>query len=99
MAIVTRFLFVALVIFLVNPVYALVNYQVGIARKVITPRDTAFLSGYSGRETPAKGILHDLWAKALVLQEDEGSRIVIVTTDLLGLSHEISEELAKYVLD
>lgn len=98
MAIVTRLLFAALVIFLANPVYA-VNYRVGIARRVITPQDTAFLSGYSGRDTPAKGVLHDLWAKALVLQEDEGSRIVIVTTDLLGLSHEISEELAKYVLD
>lgn len=69
--------------------------KAGVARIVITPELPMWLTGYASREKPAAGIIHDLWAKALVLEENADSRVVIVTTDLLGLSHEISEEVAR----
>jgi len=39
-------------------------------------------------------VMHDIWAKALALEDGEKSRVVIVTLDLLGLSHEIVESVA-----
>ena len=77
----------------------------GTGRVKITPALPMWLSGYAGREQPATEVLQDLWAKALVLEEDAFSpasrsngrknRVVIVTTDLLGISHEISADVAR----
>lgn len=71
--------------------------RAGIARIVITPTLPMWLTGYAGRDLPATAIIHDLWAKALALEESPGHRVVIVTTDLLGLSHEILEDVARQV--
>jgi len=71
--------------------------KVGVARKVITPETPFWLSGYASRNKPSTEILHDLWAKALVIEENSNNRIIIVTTDLLGLSHDISEDIAHRV--
>ncbi len=74
--------------------------KAGIAKKVITPSDPAWLNGYASpqRFSPATGIDHDLWAKAIVLEDANKKKVVIVTTDVLGLSHEISADIAKAVL-
>lgn len=71
---------------------------VGVARKSITPSDPIYLTGYAGREKPATGVVHDLWAKAVVIQESATQKIIIVSTDILGLSHEISEAVSKAVM-
>jgi hypothetical protein len=69
--------------------------RAGIAKVSITPDGPMWLNGYAGRDEPSKGVLHDIWAKALVVESSPKDRIVIVTTDLLGLSHEISAEVAR----
>lgn len=73
--------------------------KAGVARKAITPKDPAWLNGYASpqRFSPAAGKDHDLWAKAIVLEDASKKRVVIVTTDVLGLSHEISEDIARIV--
>jgi neutral ceramidase len=68
--------------------------QAGVGRAVITPPLPAWLSGYAARSEPADEILHDLWAKALVIQDGAGGRVVFVTTDLIGLPREISQAAA-----
>jgi len=73
------------------------SLRAGVARIVITPGLPMWLTGYAGRDNPANGVLHDLWAKALALEESPGHRIVIVTTDLLGLSHDILEQVTHQV--
>ena len=72
--------------------------KAGIAEKVITPQLPCWISGFASRTKPSTEVLHDIWAKALVLEENPGSRVVIVTTDLLGLSHEVSEAIANRVI-
>ncbi|MFT3934441.1 MAG: neutral/alkaline non-lysosomal ceramidase N-terminal domain-containing protein [Chitinophagaceae bacterium] len=77
------------------------DIKAGAARISITPLQPMWLSGYAGRETPATEKIHDIWAKALVLEENKNSRVIFITTDLLGLSHEIVETVysklaAKY---
>ena len=39
------------------------------AKVVITPEKALWMSGYGGRTKPAEGKVHDLWAKALALQD------------------------------
>ncbi len=74
------------------------DIKVGIASKVITPQLPFWLTGYGSRTKPSNEVMHDLWAKALVFEENAGSRVIIVTTDLLGLSHEVSEAIANRVI-
>ncbi|HWK07959.1 MAG TPA: neutral/alkaline non-lysosomal ceramidase N-terminal domain-containing protein [Puia sp.] len=71
--------------------------RAGVARIAITPSLPMWMTGYAGRDNPASGILHDIWAKALAMEESPGHRIVIVTTDLLGLSHDILEQVTRQV--
>src|ERR1700709_1252695 len=73
------------------------DVKAGAARIAITPVTKMWLNGYSGRETPATGVIYDLWAKALLLQENKNSRVVFVTTDLLGLSYEVVEAVYKRI--
>src|ERR1700759_2525490 len=69
----------------------------GTGRIKITPTLPMWLSGYAGREKPATEVLQDLWAKALVLEDGKKNKVVIVTTDLLGLSHEWSAAVGRQV--
>ena len=57
----------------------------GVARIDITPDGPIWLSGYGDRTHPSTGVLIRLWAKALALEDAKGGRVVIVTTDLIGL--------------
>jgi hypothetical protein len=49
-----------------------------------------WLSGYSSRTRPAEGKLHDLWAKALVLEDPRGRRGLLLTMDLVGIDRNLS---------
>ncbi|ULQ52114.1 neutral/alkaline non-lysosomal ceramidase N-terminal domain-containing protein [Flavihumibacter fluvii] len=63
--------------------------RAGVGTVDITPQMPFWLTGYAARKTPGTGVLHPIWAKALVIEQDANSRIIIVTVDVLGLSHEI----------
>lgn len=61
------------------------GWQAGVATANITPAHSMWMSGYGGRDHPSEGKLTDLWAKALVLQDGDGDRVVSVTLDLVGI--------------
>lgn len=67
-------------------------WKAGIARTVITPQRLQWLAGY-GTRRPAAGKRHDLWVKALALEDRQGRRAVLVTSDLVGLSKEMYDRL------
>lgn len=79
------------------------EWQAGVASVVITPDTELWQVGYSTRKKPAAGKLHDLHAKALALQDPQGTRLVIVTTDLVGIVRSLRDsllvELAKRRLE
>jgi len=60
------------------------EWKAGVARIVITPEESIWMAGYAARDHPSEGVLHDLWAKALALQDAEGNRAVLITSDLIG---------------
>ena len=69
------------------------TWKVGTARAKITPQEPLWLAGYASRTHAADGKLHDLWAKVLVLEAADGTRAVLVTSDLLGFPKSISEAI------
>lgn len=73
------------------------DFQAGVARVKITPPVPFYLSGYGARTNPATVVRSDLWAKALALQDKKGGRVVLVTTDLIGLPREITDVVAELV--
>lgn len=79
--------------------FADAGFNAGVARKVITPETPVWLSGYASRTKPSTEVLHDLWAKALVIEENKKIRLILVTMDIIGLSHELSETIVKRVTD
>jgi neutral ceramidase len=68
------------------------DWQVGLARRVITPQTPVWLAGYGSKRAP-EGKLHDLWVKVLALQDPSGQRVVMATTDHMGMSRTIYDSL------
>ncbi|OIN60860.1 neutral/alkaline non-lysosomal ceramidase N-terminal domain-containing protein [Arsenicibacter rosenii] len=75
------------------------GWKAGVAKVVITPEGPLWQAGYASRTHASDGKLHDLWAKALALEDENGKRLVLVTTDMLGfpkaMSDRIREQLKK----
>jgi hypothetical protein len=71
-----------------------VDFQAGVARVDITPREAVWMSGYASRSHPSTGVRQALWAKALAIQTGSSRPVVIVATDLVGLPAEVADEVA-----
>lgn len=65
------------------------SWKAAAGAVVITPQQPVWMGGYAARTKPSAGKVHDLFAKTLVVEDSEGHRVVIVTTDLLGISPEL----------
>ncbi len=72
-------------------------WQAGVAKTVITPKQSMWMSGYGSRNKPAEGKVHDLWAKALILQDASGKRGLLITLDLVGIDKQLSDEVCDDV--
>ena len=75
------------------------QWKAGVAATTITPREPVWMSGYGNRTTPSEGVAQELHAKALALEDATGSRVVVVTTDLIGFSRTVAERIADRVLE
>ena len=73
------------------------QWKAGVASVVITPDDSMWMAGYAARKGPSEGKVHDLWAKALALEDAQGTRIVIVTADLIGIPRPTRDWMEKQV--
>ena len=71
-------------------------FKAGLAKVVITPEKPTWMAGYANRNKPSAGKIQDLYAKALAIQDAKGNRIVIVTTDLLGLPGALTAEVSEH---
>ncbi|MCX8091006.1 MAG: neutral/alkaline non-lysosomal ceramidase N-terminal domain-containing protein [Verrucomicrobiae bacterium] len=70
------------------------EFRAGVARVNITPPMPFYLSGYAARTNPATSVRTDLWAKALALQDRNGTRLVLVTADLIALPRDVTDVVA-----
>ena len=66
------------------------GWKAGTAKACVTPTEKLWMAGFSNRTNPASGgKLTDLWIKALALEDANGHRAVILTSDLLGIPQNI----------
>lgn len=79
------------------PVDTNLVWKAGVASVVITPRTNMWMAGYAARKKPSDGIAQDLFAKALALEDEKGSRVVIVTMDLIGVLQSVRQSVEKKV--
>lgn len=66
------------------------GWKAGLAKVAITPERPMWMAGYGSRTSPSEGTLHDIWAKAVVLEDAEGTRGILITLDLCGIDREFS---------
>ncbi len=73
-------------------------WMAGVARRVITPETPVWLAGYGSRRVP-QGKLHELWMKALALQDTSGNRVVMITSDFQGVPKVMSDRVFSRLSD
>lgn len=71
--------------------------KAGVASAVITPDEPIRLSGYAARTEPSEGVLHDIYARALALEDAEGNRAVMLALDIIGVMAGMSNQIAETV--
>jgi hypothetical protein len=73
------------------------GWKAGVAVRQITPDQPQWLAGYASRTRPAQGRYTELYVKALALEDPAGGRFVLLTSDLVGVSRKLTEEVAAEV--
>ena len=71
------------------------GWQTGTAKTKITPSQPMWMAGYGSRNHPATGLLNDLWARALVLEDEHGTRGVIVSLDLVAIGRDLTDPICE----
>ncbi len=70
----------------------------GCAKVNVTPPVGAWLSGYGGRDKPSDGIVDELYARALVLDNGSNS-IAIISVDLLWVPLQMTNQVREVLKD
>lgn len=84
---------------LVCPLAAADSWKAGVAAISITPDEPIHLLGYPSRITPFERVDQPIYAKALAVEDTQGNRGVIVTTDLVGLQDAFSHAVCDRILE
>jgi neutral ceramidase len=83
---------ISLVVLLASGGIHAAEWKAGVAKGVITPDKSVWLAGYGSKRVP-DGKLHDLWVKALALEDAQGHRAVLVTSDFQGIPKQFSDRV------
>jgi len=75
------------------------GWRAGVARVSITPEDPVWMAGYAARTGPSEGVLSDLHARALVLEDAAARRLVVVTLDLIEIPRPLHERIQTMAAD
>jgi hypothetical protein len=73
------------------------DYRAGVAEILITHAEPVWAAGYAFRIGPVSRVESEPKAKALALEDGSGTRIVVVTTDLLGLPLEVAYHIKERI--
>jgi neutral ceramidase len=72
------------------------DIRFGAGQIKITPEMPVLMSGYDARKTPSTGIHDDLYASALCFSDKE-TRILLITTDLLGIRASLADDIKNSI--
>jgi hypothetical protein len=71
------------------------TWKAGTATAVITPKENMWMAGYAARKKPSEGVARDLFAKALAIEGSDGTPLVVVTADLIGIRRDMRDTVAE----
>ena len=60
------------------------GWKAGVARVHTTPTAPVRMAGYASRTSPSQGVAHPLAAKALALSDPNGTKVIIVSCDIIS---------------
>jgi hypothetical protein len=66
------------------------GWKVGVARRDVTPDAPIWMAGYGARTAPSEGVVHPLWVRALAIEDEAGTAVVLVTLDVCGIDRDLS---------
>ena len=72
-------------------------WRAGLARADITPSAPIWLAGFGFRDHPSEGVRQHIFVKALALEDGQGRRFVLVSSDLVGFPLEVADPIAARV--
>lgn len=73
--------------------------KVGLAQVKITPTEPIRMAGYASRDKPSEGVLADLYAKAMAIQDARGERVVLLTADVIGFNAPAAERICERITE
>jgi hypothetical protein len=73
------------------------TWKAGVASVIITPVESIWMAGFAHRTSTASGKLHDLWVKALAIEDASGKQAVLLTSDLSGIPKSISDSIRNRI--
>jgi hypothetical protein len=65
----------------------------------ITAEQPVWMAGYAARDKPSAGKIHELFAKVLIIEDQEGTRLAVVTTDLIGITPGLPDMLQMFMTE
>ncbi|MEZ5943400.1 MAG: neutral/alkaline non-lysosomal ceramidase N-terminal domain-containing protein [Planctomycetaceae bacterium] len=72
------------------------DWKAGTGKANITPQAPMPMAGYASRGGKhAEGKLSDLWAKACLLEDENGHRALLITLDLVGIDRTLSADIVE----
>ncbi|OHB69584.1 MAG: hypothetical protein A2V70_12980 [Planctomycetes bacterium RBG_13_63_9] len=74
-------------------------WRVGLANVQITPEEPIHMAGYASRKKPSEGVLADLYAKAMAIEDAAGQRAVLITADVIGFRVLLAETICHDITD
>lgn len=73
------------------------EWRVGLAQIKITPEKPLFMAGYASRTKPFDKVAADLFVKAIMLEDRDGQRALLVTSDVIGFHAAIAEPMCQRI--
>ena len=74
------------------------GWRVGLACAKITPEEPIRMAGYASRDKPSEGVLADLYAKAMAIEDGEGQRAVLLTADVIGYNAPVADSICQRIM-
>lgn len=74
------------------------TWRAGAASVRFTPDEPMWLAGYAVRSEPSRGVLSDLNASALALEDEAGRLLVCVSADIIAVPRVLADAAAQRVV-
>ncbi len=74
------------------------DWRVGLAKAKITPEAPIWMAGYASRNKPSEGVLADLYAKAMAVEDAKGQRAVLLTADVIGYNGPVADLVCARIM-